>query len=156
MKWLNSIFYELFAVTLDAEDVSQSDEVQILAATVLAAAAYADKRHKREERDAILRSLERWFGLNRRQGLKVLLDATHNLTAHGIEHVYDRVRRRLPLDLRERLMVAILHVVDADRARTSTEARFVQHTAARIGVRRRVMDRAWGRYLAERATKMAS
>ena len=153
---LNSLLYELFGVTLDAEDVSRSEEIQILAATVMAAAAYADKHHKREERDAILKSLEHWFGLNRHQGMKVLLDATRNLKDEGIERVYERVRRRLPLDLRERLMVSILHIVDADRARTSTEARFVQHTATQIGVRARVMDRAWGRYLAERGTRMAS
>jgi uncharacterized tellurite resistance protein B-like protein len=156
LGWLNDVFYELFGITLDAEDVSRSDEIQILAATVMAAAAYADKQHKREEREAILRTLDGWFGLNQSKGLKLLLDATRQLKNHGIERIYDRVRRRLPLDLRERLLVAILRVVDADRARGSAEARFIQRTAARIGVPRRVVDRAWGRYLAERATRAAT
>jgi uncharacterized tellurite resistance protein B-like protein len=123
------------ALAQDRSGAPADLELQAATAVLLIEAAYGDSEYAWSEHRAIVRGLERSFGLGRKQVLELLGRADEiRPPAVTLADVTDALRERFDLPQREAVARLVWQVVDADHVAEEWEEGFAEHVARALGL----------------------
>lgn len=125
-------------------------ELEAATAVLLLEAAYGDEEYLWREHRAIVRGLERGFGIGRRETAELMERAEEiRPPAVTLADVTQLLVDRFELQQREQVLGLLWDVIDADDIRQSWETSFAEHVAGALGFTpeeaRRVRERAVSR-----------
>ena len=119
----------------DAAGAKADLELQAATAILLLEAGYGDTEYDWHEHRAIVRGLERDFGLGRKE-VATLLERASEIRPPVVTlaDVTDVIRARLASEQRKEVVRLLWQVIRADGAVEPWEAAFVDHVAGAVGL----------------------
>jgi uncharacterized tellurite resistance protein B-like protein len=119
----------------DAKGAKADLELQAATAILLLEAGYGDTEYDWHEHRAIVRGLEREFGLGRKQVAELLERASEiRPPVVSLADVTAVIRDRLGSEQRQEVVRLLWRVIRADGAVEPWEAAFVEHVAGSVGL----------------------
>jgi uncharacterized tellurite resistance protein B-like protein len=131
------------ALRKDKEGHAADIEVQVATAILLLEAAHGDEEYAWREHRAIIRGLERSFGIGRAETLR-LLDRAEEIRPPVVElaDVTEVIVDRYTPEQRQSILELLWKVIDADDIVEEWEETFADHVAAAVGLSREEAERA--------------
>jgi len=118
-------------------------EVQVAAAILLLEAAHGDEEYEWREHRAIVRGLERGFGIGRAETLHLLARAEEiRPPAVKLADVTAVIVDRYTREQRQSIVALLWKVIDADDVVDEWEEVFADHVARAVGLSREEAERA--------------
>jgi uncharacterized tellurite resistance protein B-like protein len=123
----------------DARTQSSEDDLELQAATaiLLLEAAYGDESYAWREHRAIVKGLEREFGLGKKETSELLARADEiRPPVVKLADVTDVIRERFSQEQRQAILQLLRRVIEIDGEVAEWEAAFAEHVARALGLSR--------------------